>query len=96
VAGGVEDCSLLVHIDAETERVRADEAGLMEGSDQRVCESLDGAHTTRTYLRLLPPCGGGNMEQLRAWYDSPEYAPARGIARNALRRRLLFVEGVDR
>jgi uncharacterized protein (DUF1330 family) len=37
-----------------------------------------------------------SMEQLRAWYDSPEYAPARDIARNALRRRLLFAEGVDR
>jgi uncharacterized protein (DUF1330 family) len=36
-----------------------------------------------------------SMEQLRAWYDSPEYAPARDIARHALRRRLLFVEGVD-
>jgi uncharacterized protein (DUF1330 family) len=36
-----------------------------------------------------------SMEQLRAWYNSPEYAPARDIARNALRRRLLFVEGVD-
>jgi uncharacterized protein (DUF1330 family) len=36
-----------------------------------------------------------SMEQLRDWYDSPEYAPARDIARNALRRRLLFVDGVD-
>jgi uncharacterized protein (DUF1330 family) len=36
-----------------------------------------------------------SMGQLRAWYDSPEYAPARDIAKNALRRRLLFVEGVD-
>jgi uncharacterized protein (DUF1330 family) len=36
-----------------------------------------------------------SMDQLRAWYDSPEYAPARDIAKNALRRRLLFVEGVD-
>lgn len=35
-----------------------------------------------------------SMEQLRAWYDSPEYAPARAIARTALRRRLLFAEGV--
>jgi uncharacterized protein (DUF1330 family) len=36
-----------------------------------------------------------NMKHLRAWYDSPEYAPAREIAKSALRRRLLFVEGVD-
>src|ERR1700751_1991354 len=35
------------------------------------------------------------MGQLRTWYDSPEYAPARDIARHALRRRLLFVDGVD-
>ena len=36
-----------------------------------------------------------SMEQLKAWYDSPEYAPAGEIAKSALRRRLLFVEGVD-
>jgi len=36
-----------------------------------------------------------SMEQLWAWYDSPEYAPARDIARKDLRRRLLFVDGVD-
>jgi len=36
-----------------------------------------------------------NIKQLRAGYDSPEYAPAREIAKSALRRRLLFVEGVD-
>lgn len=35
------------------------------------------------------------MDQLRAWYDSPEYALARDVAQTALRRRLLFVEGVD-
>ena len=34
-----------------------------------------------------------SMNQLRAWYDSPEYAPARALARTALRRRLLFAEG---
>jgi uncharacterized protein (DUF1330 family) len=37
-----------------------------------------------------------SMEQLTAWYDSPEYAPARDIARKALRPQLLFVDGVDR
>ncbi|MDQ3646401.1 MAG: DUF1330 domain-containing protein [Actinomycetota bacterium] len=36
-----------------------------------------------------------SMDRLRAWYDSPEYAPARDVARTALRRRLLFVEGID-
>ena len=32
---------------------------------------------------------------LRTWYDSPEYTPAREIAATALRRRLRFVEGVE-
>jgi uncharacterized protein (DUF1330 family) len=36
-----------------------------------------------------------SMAELRAWYDSPEYAPARAIARSALHRRLLFADGVD-
>jgi uncharacterized protein (DUF1330 family) len=36
-----------------------------------------------------------SMDQLRAWYDSAEYARARSVARSALRRRLLFVDGVD-
>jgi uncharacterized protein (DUF1330 family) len=36
-----------------------------------------------------------SMEQLTAWYNSPEYAPARDIAQKALRRRLLFVDGSD-
>jgi len=36
-----------------------------------------------------------SMKQLMTWYDSPEYAPARAIARNALHRRLLFAEGLD-
>ncbi|GAA5049635.1 steroid delta-isomerase-like uncharacterized protein [Thermocatellispora tengchongensis] len=35
------------------------------------------------------------MKHLEAWYDSPEYAPARAVASTALRRRLRFVEGVD-
>jgi uncharacterized protein (DUF1330 family) len=35
-----------------------------------------------------------SMDQLKAWYDSPQYRAAREVARTALRRRLLFVEGV--
>jgi uncharacterized protein (DUF1330 family) len=35
-----------------------------------------------------------SMDQLKAWYDSPQYRAARAVARTALRRRLLFVEGV--
>ena len=36
-----------------------------------------------------------SLAQLKRWYDSPEYAPARAIAITALRRRLLFAEGVE-
>lgn len=36
-----------------------------------------------------------SMDQLKTWYDSPEYRPARNIARTALRRRLLFLEGTN-
>jgi uncharacterized protein (DUF1330 family) len=35
------------------------------------------------------------MEQLRAWYGSPEYAGALAIRKTAVSRRLLFVRGVD-
>ncbi|MFF4533597.1 DUF1330 domain-containing protein [Streptomyces sp. NPDC001407] len=34
-----------------------------------------------------------DMERLKGWYASPEYAEAREIAKKALKRRLLFVEG---
>jgi len=35
-----------------------------------------------------------SMDQLKAWYDSPQYRAAHDVARKAL-RRLLFVEGVS-
>ena len=35
-----------------------------------------------------------SLEQARAFYDSPEYAPALAIRKRAARSRLLFVEGV--
>jgi uncharacterized protein (DUF1330 family) len=35
-----------------------------------------------------------SMERLREWYASGDYAEARALSRTALRRRLLFVEGV--
>lgn len=34
-----------------------------------------------------------DMAALRAWYDSPEYAPARALAATAVHRRVLFAEG---
>jgi uncharacterized protein (DUF1330 family) len=35
------------------------------------------------------------MEQLHTWYGSAEYAGALAIRKTAVRRRLLFVPGVD-
>ena len=35
-----------------------------------------------------------DMERARAWYRSPEYAEALKVRRNALNRRLIFVDGV--
>jgi len=37
-----------------------------------------------------------SMEQLHQWYDSPDYAEALAVRQTALRRRLLFVDGVAR
>jgi uncharacterized protein (DUF1330 family) len=34
------------------------------------------------------------MERAREWYRSPEYARALEVRRTALRRDLIFVEGV--
>ncbi len=36
-----------------------------------------------------------NLERLREWYASPEYAEALHVRQTALARRLLFVEGED-
>jgi uncharacterized protein (DUF1330 family) len=35
-----------------------------------------------------------SMERLHEWYSSPEYAPALAIRQTAVKRRLLFVQGV--
>jgi len=35
-----------------------------------------------------------SMERLHQWYDSPDYAKALAVRHTALRRRLLFVDGV--
>jgi len=34
------------------------------------------------------------MERARVWYGSAEYAPALALSRTALKRKLIFVEGV--
>ncbi len=36
-----------------------------------------------------------SMDRAREWYHSPEYAEALKLREQALRRRLLFVEGTD-
>jgi uncharacterized protein (DUF1330 family) len=35
-----------------------------------------------------------SMDELRAWYESGDYADALALSRTALKRRLLFVNGV--
>ncbi|MGH6882453.1 DUF1330 domain-containing protein [Hypericibacter sp.] len=35
-----------------------------------------------------------SMAQAKAWYDSADYAEPRKISKDALRRRLIFIEGV--
>jgi uncharacterized protein (DUF1330 family) len=62
---------------------------LVQGAEPIVAEG-DWLSGQRVVVIKFP-----NMEQLRSWYESPEYAPARVIARRALKRRLLFVQGVD-
>jgi uncharacterized protein (DUF1330 family) len=36
-----------------------------------------------------------SMDRARQWYRSPEYAEALELRQTALRRRLIFVEGVE-
>jgi len=35
-----------------------------------------------------------SMADVKAWYDSADYAEARAISKHALKRRLMFIEGV--
>ncbi|GAA4546353.1 hypothetical protein GCM10023192_60780 [Amycolatopsis samaneae] len=35
-----------------------------------------------------------DLARVREWYDSPEYTEARKLAAKALKRRMLFVDGV--
>jgi uncharacterized protein (DUF1330 family) len=49
-------------------------------------------HADRQQLIVV---GFPGMEQLHAWYGSPEYAGALAIRKTAVSRRLLFVHGVD-
>lgn len=52
---------------------------------------VEGEWPTQERIVLIEFPDRGRLE---AWYDSPEYRSARAIAAHALRRRLLFVDGV--
>src|SRR5579875_2618173 len=53
-------------------------------------ESVEGGWTPQLLVIVEFP----TMEAARAWYRSPEYAEALRLRDRALRRRLIFVEGV--
>jgi uncharacterized protein (DUF1330 family) len=53
-------------------------------------ETVEGAPSDRRLVIVEFP----SMEAARAWYGSPEYAAALAVRRDALQRRLIFVEGV--
>jgi uncharacterized protein (DUF1330 family) len=52
--------------------------------------AVEGSWTPRNIVIVEFP----TMERTREWYRSPEYAEALAISKRALRRRLIFVEGV--
>ncbi|MGH7869843.1 MAG: DUF1330 domain-containing protein [Candidatus Dormibacteraceae bacterium] len=62
---------------------------LVRGADPVVAEG-DWPSSQRVVVVKFP-----NMERLRRWYDSPEYAETLSVRRTALTRRLLFVDGVS-
>ena len=53
-------------------------------------DAVEGGWTPRMIVVVEFP----SMEQARAWYRSPEYAEALKVRKDALTRRLIFVEGV--
>ena len=54
-----------------------------------VWENLEGEwELERTIVVEFP-----SWEQAKAWYRSPEYAPARELSQVALKRKMLMVEG---
>jgi uncharacterized protein (DUF1330 family) len=56
-----------------------------------VIEKVEGESAPHTIVIVEFP----TMSRAHEWYRSPEYAEALAICRRALRRRLLFVEGVQ-
>jgi uncharacterized protein (DUF1330 family) len=53
-------------------------------------ETVEGAWAPKQIVIVEFP----TMEQARAWYRSADYAQALKLRQRALRRRLIFVEGV--
>ena len=53
-------------------------------------EPVEGGWTPKNIVIVEFP----TMEKAREWYRSPEYAQALAVRRDALDRRLIFVEGV--
>jgi uncharacterized protein (DUF1330 family) len=53
-------------------------------------EVVEGGPPARMIVILEFP----SMTQVKAWYGSADYAEARAISRKALKRRLIFIEGV--
>ena len=52
------------------------------GGAKQMNAAVDAAHHRLVIIEFA------TMEQLRAWYNSPEYGAARSIAKQALRRTL--------
>lgn len=50
---------------------------------------LEGCWNGQTVVVEFP-----SLERARAWYESPDYAPARELASKALTRNLLLIEGM--
>ena len=55
-------------------------------------EALEGAWPTTSRLVIVE---FPSLAQAQAWYRSEEYAPAKALSRDALKRRLLLVAGLD-
>lgn len=53
-------------------------------------EAMEGDYTSTGLVILKFP----SMERARQWYASPEYRKALEVAKRALTRRLIFVEGL--
>jgi len=53
------------------------------------CQSLEGAWMPRRLVVLEFP----TIEQARAWWDSPEYAPAKALRQQSARTEMVLIEG---